>query len=133
VPNFITALLTNQRPTIFGDGEQTRDFTYVENIIDANLLAMEADVAPGGVYNVACGQAVTLNQLVGQLRELIDSDVEPVYAAPRAADVRHSLADLTRSRRDLGYEPSVALRAGLQRSVEHLRDRLRSGELAPAP
>ena len=133
VPNFITALLTSQRPTIFGDGEQSRDFTYVENVIEANLLAMAADVAPGGVYNVACGEAVTLNQLVAELRELIDSDIEPVYAAPRAGDVRHSLADLTRSRRDLDYEPSVSLREGLRRSIEHLRDRLRSGELTPAP
>jgi UDP-glucose 4-epimerase len=133
VPNFITALLTSQRPTIFGDGEQSRDFTYVENVIEANLLAMAADVAPGGVYNVACGEAVTLNQLVAELRELVDSDIEPVYAAPRAGDVRHSLADLTRSRRDLDYEPSVSLREGLRRSIEHLRDRLRSGELTPAP
>jgi nucleoside-diphosphate-sugar epimerase len=83
---------------------------------------------------VACGAAVTLNQLFAELRELTDSDVEPVYAAPRAGDVRHSLADLARSRRDLGYEPSVALREGLHRSIEHLRERQRSGEqLAPAP
>src|SRR6476469_4380486 len=80
IPNFIVALLTGERPTIFGDGEQSRDFTYVENVIEANLLAMAADVAPGGVYNVACGDAVTLNQLVAELRELVDSDIEPVYA-----------------------------------------------------
>jgi nucleoside-diphosphate-sugar epimerase len=133
VPNFITAALTNQSPTIFGDGEQSRDFTYVENVVDANLLAMDADVAPGRVYNVACGQAVTLNQLFAELRELVDSDLEPVYAPPRAGDVRHSLADLTRTRQDLGYEPSVELREGLGRSVRDLRDRLSSGELTAAP
>jgi nucleoside-diphosphate-sugar epimerase len=132
VPNFITSLLTGQRPTIFGDGEQSRDFTYVENVVQANLLAMEADVAPGRVYNVACGERVTLNQLVGVLRELVGGDVEPVYAAPRAGDVRHSLADLTASRRDLGYEPTVDLREGLRRSVEDLQDRLSANELAPA-
>jgi nucleoside-diphosphate-sugar epimerase len=133
VPNFITAVLTNQPPTIFGDGEQSRDFTYVENVVEANMLAMDADVAPGRVYNVACGQAVTLNQLFAELRELVDSDLEPVYAPPRAGDVRHSLADLTRTRQDLGYEPSVELREGLGRSVRDLRDRLSSGELTAAP
>jgi len=133
VPNFITSLLTGERPTIFGDGEQSRDFTYVENVVQANLLAMEADVAPGRVYNVACGERVSLNQLFSVLRELADRGVEPVYAAPRAGDVRHSLADLTASRRDLGYEPTVDLREGLRRSVEDLQDRLSSNELAPAP
>jgi len=133
VPNFITSLLTGERPTIFGDGEQSRDFTYVENVVQANLLAMEADVAPGRVYNVACGERVSLNQLFSVLRELADSGVEPVYAAPRAGDVRHSLADLTASRRDLGYEPTVDLREGLRRSVGDLQDRLSSNELAPAP
>jgi nucleoside-diphosphate-sugar epimerase len=133
VPNFITAVLTNEPPTIFGDGEQSRDFTYVENVVEANMLAMDADVAPGRVYNVACGQAVTLNQLFAELRELVDSDLEPVYVPPRAGDVRHSLADLTRTRHDLGYEPSVELREGLSRSIKDLRDRLSSGELAAAP
>jgi nucleoside-diphosphate-sugar epimerase len=133
VPNFITSLLTGERPTIFGDGEQSRDFTFVENVVQANLLAMEADVAPGRVYNVACGERVSLNQLVSVLRELADSGVEPVFAGPRAGDVRHSLADLTASRRDLGYEPTVDLREGLRRSVEDLQDRLSSNELAPAP
>jgi len=133
VPNFITSLLTGERPTIFGDGEQSRDFTFVENVVQANLLAMEADVAPGRVYNVACGERVSLNQLFSVLRELADSGVEPVYAAPRAGDVRHSLADLTASRRDLGYEPTVDLREGLRRSVGDLQDRLSSNELAPAP
>jgi UDP-N-acetylglucosamine/UDP-N-acetyl-alpha-D-glucosaminouronate 4-epimerase len=133
VPNFITSLLTGQRPTIFGDGHQSRDFTYVENVVQANLLAMQADIAPGRVYNVACGERVTLNQLVAVLRELLGTGLEPVYAAPRAGDVRHSLADLTASRRDLGYEPSVDLREGLRRSVDDLQDRLSSDELAPAP
>jgi UDP-N-acetylglucosamine/UDP-N-acetyl-alpha-D-glucosaminouronate 4-epimerase len=133
VPNFITSLLTGQRPTIFGDGEQSRDFTYVDNVVQANLLAMAADVAPGRVYNVACGERVSLNQLFSVLRELADSGVEPVYAAPRAGDVRHSLADLTASRGDLGYVPAVDLREGLRRSIEDLQDRLSSNELAPAP
>jgi nucleoside-diphosphate-sugar epimerase len=132
VPNFIAALLAAKRPTIFGDGEQSRDFTYIENVIEANLLAMDADVAPGRVYNIACGRAVTVNQLFAELRELIDAEVKPVYAAARAGDVRHSLADLTRSRADLGYQPRVGLREGLSHSIEDLRGRLNSGELAAA-
>jgi UDP-N-acetylglucosamine/UDP-N-acetyl-alpha-D-glucosaminouronate 4-epimerase len=130
IPNFIVALLTGERPTIFGDGEQSRDFTPVENVVDANVLAMDAEVAPGRVYDAACGEAVTLNQLFAELRDLIDADVEPVYTDGRAGDVRHSMADLTRSREDLGYEPRVGLREGLGNSIEHLTESLRSGELA---
>ncbi len=95
IPNFITALSVGQPPVIFGDGEQSRDFTYVSNVVDANLLAMNAPGVAGKVYNVACGERVTLNRLVAELRDLLRADVEPVYAAPRAGDIRHSLADLS--------------------------------------
>jgi nucleoside-diphosphate-sugar epimerase len=132
IPNFISALLTGERPTIFGDGEQSRDFTYVQNVVEANLLAVAAEVHPGRVYNVACGEGVTLNQLLAELRELIDADVEPVYTESRPGDVRHSLADLTRSRDDLGYEPRVGLREGLGQTIADFRDILSSGQLAAA-
>jgi nucleoside-diphosphate-sugar epimerase len=129
IPNFIGALLAGERPVIFGDGEQSRDFTYIANVVEANLLAMDAPSAvAGGVYNVACGERVTLNRLVAELRELLDADVEPVYAAPRAGDIRHSLADLSRARAELGYEPSVLLREGLERTIEYFR----AAELAEA-
>jgi nucleoside-diphosphate-sugar epimerase len=122
IPNFITALLAEERPVIFGDGEQSRDFTYVANVVQANLLAMDAPPSVAGrVYNIACGERVTLNQLVGELRHLLGSDVEPIYAAPRAGDIPHSLADVSRARTDLGYEPTVKLREGLERTIEHLR------------
>jgi UDP-glucose 4-epimerase len=122
IPNFITALTSGERPVIFGDGEQSRDFTYVANVVDANLLAMDADAAVSGqVFNVACGERVTLNRLVAELRELLESDVEPVYAAPRAGDIRHSLADLSHAREKLGYEPSVRLREGLEKTIAHFR------------
>jgi len=117
IPNFITALTAGRRPVIFGDGEQSRDFTYVENVVQANLLAMDAPGVAGKVYNVACGERVTLNRLVGELRDLLGSDVEPVYGSPRPGDIRHSLADLSLARRELGYEPEVTLRAGLERTV----------------
>ena len=98
IPNFIAALLAGEPPVIFGDGEQSRDFTYVTNVVQANLLAMEVPEVAGEVYNVACGERVTLNRLVGELGDLLGSDVKPVYAAPRAGDIRHSLADLSRAR-----------------------------------
>ena len=119
IPNFITALAAGRSPVIFGDGEQSRDFTYVANVVAANLLAMEAPAAAGKVYNIACGERVTINRLVAELRDLLGSDVEPEYAPARAADVRHSLADLSRAREDLGYEPAVPLRDGLERTIQH--------------
>jgi nucleoside-diphosphate-sugar epimerase len=121
IPNFITALLAGEPPVIFGDGEQSRDFTYVANVVQSNMLAMDAPDVAGKVYNVACGDRVTLNRLVGELRDLLGSNVEPVYAAPRAGDIKHSLADLTLARAELGYEPSVRLREGLEHTIEHFR------------
>lgn len=119
IPKFIAALMDGRRPVIFGDGEQSRDFTYVDNVVKANLLAMNAPDVAGGVYNVACGQRVTLNRLAGEMRDLLGVDLEPVYTAPRAGDIRHSVADLSRARRELGYEPSVHLRDGLERTLQH--------------
>jgi nucleoside-diphosphate-sugar epimerase len=127
VPNFITALMTDQSPVIFGDGEQSRDFTYVANVVQANMLAIDAPNVGGKVYNVACGERVTLNRLVGELRELLGSDTTAVFAAPRPGDVRHSLADVSLARAELGYEPAVGLRDGLQRAIDHFRDELSSG------
>jgi nucleoside-diphosphate-sugar epimerase len=122
IPNFVTALMAGEPPVIFGDGEQSRDFTYVANVVDANILAMDAPEVAGKVFNVASGERVALNRLVDELRDLLGSDVEPVYAAPRPGDIKHSLADLTRAREQLGYEPHVRLREGLERTIEHFRD-----------
>jgi UDP-glucose 4-epimerase len=119
IPNFITALLAATPPTIFGDGEQSRDFTFVENVVQANLLAMDAPGVSGRVYNVACGVQYTLNELVGELQQLIGTDVAPLHAPGRDGEVRHSLADLSRTFADLGYVPRVDLREGLRRTVEH--------------
>jgi UDP-glucose 4-epimerase len=118
IPSFISAVLTGQPPLVFGDGEQSRDFTHVENVVQANLLAIDAPGVAGGLYNVACGERVTLNRLIRELGGLLGVDVEPVYAAPRPGDVRHMLADLSLARRQLGYEPSVLLRDGLGRTLE---------------
>jgi UDP-glucose 4-epimerase len=121
IPNFITALLDNRPVTIFGDGEQSRDFTHVDNIVQANLLAVDAPDVSGRVFNIAYGQKVTLNELVSELQELIGTEVETIYAPRRAGDVPHSLASLERARSELGYEPEVDLREGLTRTIEYYR------------
>jgi nucleoside-diphosphate-sugar epimerase len=119
VPSFIRALLEHRAPVIHGDGTQSRDFTYVANAVHANLLAMDAPGVGGRVYNVACGERVSLNRLLAELAELLGREAAPVFGPPRAADMRHTLADLSRARAELGYEPVVRLREGLERTVQH--------------
>jgi nucleoside-diphosphate-sugar epimerase len=118
---FATALLEGRSPTIFGDGEQTRDFTYVANVVDGVLRACEAEGASGQVINVATGGRISLNTLFETMRRLIGVDVQPRYAEPRAGDVRDSQADITKARRILGYEPSVSFEEGLRKTVEWYR------------
>lgn len=120
IPLFATACLRGERPRIFGDGEQTRDFTYVEDVVRANLLAAAAPAARGEVVNVARGERTSLNRLLAMIQGIVGSDVEAVHEAPREGDVRDSLADLGRTRELLGYQPLVALEEGLRRTVEHL-------------
>jgi len=118
VPKFIVSALRGESPTIFGDGEQTRDFTYVGNAVRANLLACEAPGAAGGVFNVGCGDRISVNLLWQRIRELTGAEVEAVHAPPRAGDVRDSLASLERSRAVLGYSPEISLSEGLRRTIE---------------
>jgi len=122
IPKFITAVLAKKPITVYGDGEQSRDFTYVENIVEANLLAAEAiSAAAGNVYNIGCGARVSLNTLIGLLEENIGVKAEVVYAKPKAGDVRHSLADIAQARHVLGYEPKVMLNEGLRLTIEAFR------------
>lgn len=121
IPLFVTAMLQGKQPTIFGDGEQSRDFTYVGNVIQANLKAATAPGAAGIACNVACGDRVSLNQLVAYLNEIIGSDITPLYQADRPGDVKHSLADISLAREKLGYEPEISFRQGLERVVEWYR------------
>lgn len=121
IPNFITALLDGKPVTIFGDGEQSRDFTHVDNVVQANLLAVDAPDVSGRVFNIAYGQKVTLNELVTELQELIGTEAETIYLPRRPGDVPHSLASLERARSELGYEPEVDLREGLTRTIEYYR------------
>ena len=122
VPRFASALLTGGQPVIFGDGEQSRDFTHVANVVNANILAMDAPAAPGRAYNVAYGARVSVNQLASEIGAVLGCDVAPTYLASRTGDVPHSLADLSRARDELGYEPSVDLREGLENTIAHVRD-----------
>jgi nucleoside-diphosphate-sugar epimerase len=121
IPRFITALLRGEPPTIYGDGGQSRDFTYIANVVEANLLACQAPAAVGQALNVACDEAYTLLDLCAALGELIGTDVRPVFAAPRAGDVRHSRAAIARARDLLGYQPGVGWHEGLRRTVEWFR------------
>jgi UDP-glucose 4-epimerase len=114
---FIAALKHGKQPTIFGDGLQTRDFVYVENVVSALMLAAEAEGASGKVFNIGNGASTTLLQLVQVLNELLGTKLEPVHQPPRAGDVRHSLADISLARRDLGYEPTISFREGLARTI----------------
>ena len=118
---FISALAEGRRPNIYGDGEQTRDFTYVANVVDGVLRACQAPDASGEVINVATGGRISLNELFRTVRELTGATVEPTYGEPRAGDVRDSQADIGKARRLLGYEPIVDLAQGLQKTVEWYR------------
>jgi nucleoside-diphosphate-sugar epimerase len=118
---FATALLQNRPPTIFGNGEQTRDFTYVANVVDGVLRACDAPEANGQIINVATGGRISLNQLFEAMKRLVGATVEPVYAEPRAGDVTDSQADISLAREILGYEPAVSFENGLERTVDWYR------------
>jgi UDP-glucose 4-epimerase len=122
IPKFVTAAIRQERPVVFGDGEQTRDFCYIDNVVDANLLAASSpQKLRGEVLNVACGERTSLNQLITLIGELTGSRLAPDYRPARAGDVRDSLADVRAARQTLGYEPRVAVREGLRRTVEAFR------------
>lgn len=119
VSRFISSLLSGERPVIYGDGEQSRDFTYIDNVVGANLKAATAKEASGKVINVANGLRITLNQLLSELKDLTGKqDVTAEYREPRVGDVRHSLADISLARQFLEYESKVELREGLQRTID---------------
>jgi UDP-glucose 4-epimerase len=119
IPRFIRACRTGQPPVIHGDGRQSRDFTYVADAVQANLLAAEAPGVSGEVYNIACGRRTSLLELVAELNALLGTEVEPIHTAPRAGDVTHSLADISRAEQDLGYRPRFDVRSGLQRCLDY--------------
>ncbi len=118
IPAFVTAILEDRQPTVYGDGEQSRDFTFIENVIEANLLAAGAPETHGEVINIACGQSVTINEIIKQINELLGKNIEPIYTDPRPGDVRHSLADITLAYQVIGYKPIVYFDEGLKKAID---------------
>jgi UDP-glucose 4-epimerase len=125
---FTHALVAGRRPTIYGDGLQSRDFVYVDNVVQANLLAADAEKVSGRTFNIGTGRSVTLLELLRVLGELLDSRIEPQFAPPRPGDIRESLADIHQARDYLGYEPTVSFEEGLRRCVDYYRHALASSE-----
>jgi len=129
---FITAMLRGEPPTIYGDGTQSRDFTFIENVVSANLLACQApaEKVAGKVFNIACGDRVDLNQTFAALKKIIGYKGEAAYDAPRAGDIKHSLADISRARQALGFKVLVGFEEGLRRTVDWYRAQVSSQQLA---
>ena len=125
IPRFIKALLQGKQPVIYGDGTQSRDFTYIQNVVEANILASTAKItiknALGNVFNIACGERITLIRLVQQLNELLGTAIQPFHDKPRPGDIKHSQADITLAKKMLGFKPAVSFEEGLQKTIEWFR------------
>ena len=121
IPIFVTKMLRGERPTIYGDGMQSRDFTFIENVVQGNLAAADAPGAVGQSINVACGTQFTLLNLVASINNVLGTDIEPIFEEPRTGDVRESLADISLARELLSYEPQVTFEEGLNRSIDYYR------------
>lgn len=115
IPNFISAIKNNKPPVIYGDGEQSRDFSYVKHVVDANMLACESDKT--GVYNIACGRRITVNQLVEMINEIMGKNIEPVYSESRPGDIKHSLADISKAKA-FGYGPKSDFMKELKETIK---------------
>lgn len=124
IPRFLTALLEGKQPVVYGDGNQSRDFTYVENVVNANLLAAEAEGLAGKAFNVACGGRYSLLELLAKLKKILGSDIKAIHEPARAGDVRDSQASVEAAERELGYKVSVEFDEGLRRTVEWYREAL---------
>jgi UDP-glucose 4-epimerase len=122
IPRFISRILEGKPPVIFGDGEQTRDFTFVRDVVAANILAMESEAQ--GVFNIACGQRTSLNELVARIMAICGMSLRPIHDAPRPGDIRDSLADISSAGKWLGYRPEFDLQRGLEETVRWFSERL---------
>jgi nucleoside-diphosphate-sugar epimerase len=121
IPRFSTRMIAGKQPTVYGDGEQTRDFTFIANVVDANWKAATSANAAGQAFNIGCGARTSLNQLIGKLSQILGSQLEPVYESARKGDVRDSVADISKAQTMLGYSPTTSLEAGLRRVVDWYR------------
>jgi UDP-glucose 4-epimerase len=122
IPKFVKLMMDAQRPTIFGDGEQTRDFTFVKDVAKANLLAMKSSVSDGRAYNIAGGKQISLNSITELINHQLGKSIKPNYSEARAGDPKHSLADISLARKDLGYENSYDFEEGLRITIDWYRN-----------
>jgi nucleoside-diphosphate-sugar epimerase len=132
IPNFITAVLDGHRPTIYGDGEQSRDFTYIDNVVEANILALGAEGLGGRLYNIAGGERISVNRLIDELKAATGRDITPQYAPRRPGEVLHSQADIQRAQVELGYRPVTTFSEGLAFTLEHYAGRVRASVGSPS-
>lgn len=123
IPNFINKMVKGESPTIFGDGEQSRDFTYVANVVEANKLAVEAKDVSGEILNIACGERTTVNSLVIEINQILKRDIKAIYDKSRPGDVMHSYADISRAENVLKYKPLVSFTEGLKRTIHKYMDK----------
>ena len=121
IPAFVTSILKDTPPTIYGDGEQSRDFTYVDNVVEANLLAARAKQTKGEVINIACGEAITVNAIIDMINKIVGKNVKPTYVPSRKGDVKHSLADITLAKKLIGFKPVISFKDGLKKAIEWYR------------
>jgi UDP-glucose 4-epimerase len=118
IPAFVTSILKDEPPTIYGDGEQSRDFSYIDNVVEANLLAAHAPKTAGEIINIACGESITVNQIIEMINEIVGKNVKPIYTDPRPGDVKHSLADISLAQEIIGYKSTISFKAGLEKAID---------------
>ena len=123
IPNFIDKMIDGRAPTIYGDGEQSRDFTYVANVVEANLLALRAENVSGQVFNVACGLRTTVNALAVAINEILNADISPIYDKPRPGDIKHSFADISKAEQMVKYQKIFSFKDGLEKTIQWYKDR----------
>lgn len=121
IPAFVIAILRGESPTIFGEGKHSRDFTYIDNVVHGNMLAMETKNAAGAAINIACGGQITVNQVIAAINAALGTDIKPNYVDPRPGDVLHSCADITLAKNILNFEPTVSFEAGLKQSIDYYK------------
>ncbi len=124
IPNFVTKILNNEKPIIYGNGEQSRDFTFVSNVIEANLLASQAQNVSGEVFNIACGARTTVNDLISTIKSILEIDIPSEYTNPRPGDVKHSHADISNAVERLNYKPLFTFNEGLEKTISWYKDQV---------
>ena len=123
IPRFINKMLEGDKPTIFGDGEQSRDFTFVANVVGANILASKVQNVSGEAFNVGCGEKTTVNSLAAKINEILGAGIKPMFDKPRPGDIKHSFADVSKAKEKLQYQPLVSIEEGLEKTINWYRER----------